>query len=60
VIDRLEAAAEAPARRVLIVDPDSRLRADVGAACRQDGFEVVEATSGQEALTRAAGPASRA
>jgi DNA-binding response OmpR family regulator len=54
VIDQLDGVAEGVVRRVLIVDPDSRLRAEVGAACRQDGFEVVEATTGQEALTRAA------
>ena len=53
MIDRLEAGVEGVARRVLIVDPDSRLRAEIGAACRQDGFEVVEAATGQEALARA-------
>jgi DNA-binding response OmpR family regulator len=53
VIDRLEASADGAARRVLIVDPDSRLRAEIGAACRQDGFDVVEAATGQEALARA-------
>jgi DNA-binding response OmpR family regulator len=54
VIDGLEGSGDSPARRVLIADPDSRLRAEVGAACRQDGFEVVEAATGQEALARAA------
>ncbi|HSR24911.1 MAG TPA: response regulator transcription factor [Candidatus Eisenbacteria bacterium] len=54
MIDRLEAGVEGVARRVLIVDPDSRLRAEIGAACRQDGFDVLEAATGQEALTRAA------
>jgi DNA-binding response OmpR family regulator len=53
VLDRLEAGVEGAARRVLIVDPDSRLRAEIGAACRQDGFDVVEAATGQDALARA-------
>jgi DNA-binding response OmpR family regulator len=53
VIERLEASSEAAVRRVLIVDPDSRLRAEIATACRQDGFDVVEAGTGQEALTRA-------
>ena len=53
MIDRLEANPDGAGRRVLIADPDSRLRAEIGAACRQDGFDVVEATTGQEALTRA-------
>jgi DNA-binding response OmpR family regulator len=53
VIDRLDVGADPAPRRVLIVDPDSRLRADIAAACRQDGFEVVEAATGQEALARA-------
>ncbi len=43
-----------PDRRLLIADPDSRLRAEVGEACRQDGFEVVEAATGQEALSTVA------
>ena len=42
---------ELPDRRLLIADPDSRLRAEVGEACRQDGFDVVEAATGQEALS---------
>jgi len=54
VIDQLEHGADGPVRRVLIADPDSRLRADIAAACLQDGFEVVEATTGQEALASAA------
>jgi len=40
------------ARRLLIADPDSRLRAEVAEACRQDGFDVIEAAGGQEALAR--------
>jgi DNA-binding response OmpR family regulator len=43
--------ADFPERRLLIADPDSRLRAEIGEACRQDGFEVVEATTGQEAIS---------
>jgi DNA-binding response OmpR family regulator len=54
VIERLDAIAESAPRMVLIADPDTRLRAEIAAACRQDGFEVVEAATGQEALTRAA------
>jgi two-component system response regulator VicR len=54
VIDRLEVVPESPPRRVLVADPDSRLRAEISAACRQDGFDVVEAATGQEALARAA------
>ncbi len=42
-----------PDRRLLIADPDSRMRAEVGEACRQDGFDVVEAATGQEALNTA-------
>src|SRR5215467_10349089 len=53
VIDQLDHGADGPVRRVLIADPDSRLRAEVAAACLQDGFEVVEATTGQEALASA-------
>ncbi|TMC05835.1 MAG: response regulator transcription factor [Chloroflexi bacterium] len=54
MIDRLDGGVELAPRRVLVADPDSRLRAEISAACRQDGFEVVEAGNGQEALTRAA------
>jgi DNA-binding response OmpR family regulator len=53
VIDQLDGNGESPARRVLIVDPDSRLRAEIGAACRQDGFDVIEVGTGQDALARA-------
>ncbi len=54
MIDRLDGNVESSVRRVLVADPDSRLRSQISAACRQDGFEVVEAASGQEALARAA------
>ncbi|HEY4027147.1 MAG TPA: response regulator transcription factor [Candidatus Dormibacteraeota bacterium] len=53
MIERLEAGPDGAPRRVLIADPDSRLRAEIAAACRQDGFEVVEAATGQEALDKA-------
>ncbi len=39
-------------RVVLIADPDPRVRREVGDACRLDGFEVVEAGNGREALDR--------
>src|SRR2546429_4890716 len=42
---------EQSARRLLIADPDSRLRSEISEFCRQDGFEVIEAATGQEALT---------
>src|SRR2546429_2041971 len=42
---------EQAGRRLLIADPDSRLRAEMADFCRQDGFDVVEAATGQEALT---------
>ena len=31
---------EQSARRLLIADPDSRLRSEISEFCRQDGFEV--------------------
>src|SRR2546430_17679664 len=42
---------EQAGRRLLIADPDPRLRAEMADFCRQDGFDVVEAATGQEALT---------
>src|SRR5947207_10363474 len=45
-----EVAQEAPDRRVMVVDGDARARHEIGAVCGQDGFEVVEVGSGQEAL----------
>ncbi|HZV52208.1 MAG TPA: response regulator transcription factor [Candidatus Dormibacteraeota bacterium] len=39
-------------RRVLIVDPDTRSRREIALACRQDGFEVVEASTGEDGLAR--------
>jgi DNA-binding response OmpR family regulator len=38
------------ARKVLIVDGDSAIRRDIRSACAQDGYQVVEADSGAEAL----------
>jgi DNA-binding response OmpR family regulator len=54
VSERLDGTPETAQRRVLVADPDSRLRAEICAACRSDGFEVVEAATGQETLARAA------
>jgi DNA-binding response OmpR family regulator len=44
--------AEVRARRLLIADPDTRLRAEIAAACRQDGFDVIEAGTGEDAVAR--------
>jgi DNA-binding response OmpR family regulator len=41
---------DATPRKVLIVDPELPVRREVRAACEQDGFEVVEAESGADAL----------
>src|SRR5919202_1565312 len=45
-----DVGASPQARRVLIVDPDPRARREMRNACEQDGFGVVEAESGQDAL----------
>ena len=37
-------------RKILIVDGDANIRRDVGAACTQDGYQVLEAESGADAL----------
>lgn len=37
-------------RKVLIVDPDAATRREVRLACEQDGFQVLEAEGGAEAL----------
>jgi DNA-binding response OmpR family regulator len=42
-------SVESP-RKVLIVDGDSSIRRDVRAACAQDGYQVLEAESGADAL----------
>ena len=38
------------ARKVLVVEPDSSTRRDIKLACEQDGYQVVEADAGSEAL----------
>jgi DNA-binding response OmpR family regulator len=37
-------------RKVLVAEPDSATRRDIRHACEQDGYQVVEADSGAEAL----------
>src|SRR5216683_7754908 len=37
-------------RKVLIVDPDGATRREIRAACEQDGYQVLEADGGAEAL----------
>ena len=37
-------------RKVLVVDPDAHARREIKPACEQDGYQVVEADSGAEAL----------
>ncbi len=39
-----------PARKVLVVDPEPPVRRDVRLACEQDGFDVIEAETGADAL----------
>jgi DNA-binding response OmpR family regulator len=43
--------AEGQSRKVMIVDPDPATRREVRQACEQDGFQVLEAESGDAALT---------
>jgi two-component system alkaline phosphatase synthesis response regulator PhoP len=43
-------ASEPLARRILVVEPETPVRREVRQACEQDGFEVVEAESGADAL----------
>jgi DNA-binding response OmpR family regulator len=38
------------ARRVLVVEPDNTVRREIRQACEQDGYQVVEADGGSEAL----------
>src|SRR5579872_1234583 len=38
------------ARKVLVVDPDTATRREIRAACEQDGYQVIEADGGAEAL----------
>ncbi len=44
------AAAVDSSRKVLVVDPDASARRDVRAACEQDGYQVLEADGGADAL----------
>jgi DNA-binding response OmpR family regulator len=37
-------------RKVLVVDPDAQTRREIKGACEQDGYQVVEADAGSEAL----------
>src|ERR1700674_1665165 len=37
-------------RQVLVVDPDAAVRRDVRNACEQDGYQVLEAETGADAL----------
>src|SRR5215831_18707594 len=43
---------ESPRRLILIADPDSRLRGEIREALWQDGFDVAEAATGEEALAK--------
>src|SRR6266849_10769520 len=38
------------ARKVLVVEPDSSTRREIRQVCEQDGYQVVEADGGSEAL----------
>src|SRR5438309_10377620 len=38
------------ARRVLVVEPDATTRREIKQVCEQDGYQVVEADAGSEAL----------
>jgi DNA-binding response OmpR family regulator len=44
------ASATESSRKVLVAEPDSATRRDIRLACEQDGYQVVEADSGAEAL----------
>src|SRR5256886_16218882 len=37
-------------RKVLVVEPDNSTRREIKVACEQDGYQVVEADAGSEAL----------
>ena len=43
-------SATESSRKVLIVDPDTTTRREVRNACAQDGYQVVEADNGADAL----------
>jgi DNA-binding response OmpR family regulator len=42
--------AEAPPRRILVVDSEAAVRREIRQACEQDGFDVIEAETGADAL----------
>jgi DNA-binding response OmpR family regulator len=44
------AVAVDSSRKVLVVDPDAQTRREIKGACEQDGYQVVEADAGSEAL----------
>ena len=44
------AVAVESSRKVLVVDPDTQTRREIRGACEQDGYQVVEADAGSEAL----------
>ena len=44
------AVAVDSSRKVLVVDPDAQTRREIKGACEQDGYQVVEADTGSEAL----------
>jgi DNA-binding response OmpR family regulator len=44
------AVAVDSSRKVLVVDPDPQVRREIKGACEQDGYQVVEADAGSEAL----------
>ncbi len=44
--------SEAPARRLLLVDGEAGDRREIRSACEQDGYDVVDCETGQEALAR--------
>jgi two-component system chemotaxis response regulator CheY len=47
--------ARAMAKRILIVDDSTSVRTVCGIALREAGYEVIEASNGQEGLTRLTG-----
>jgi DNA-binding response OmpR family regulator len=44
------AEAEVSTRRILVVDPESQTRREMRSACEQDGYDVLEADNGGDAL----------
>jgi len=44
------AAGVESSRKVLVVDPDAPVRREIRTACEQDGYQVLEADSGAEAM----------